>query len=420
MSMSDRTDEHAQAAALADRRRSHRACSCSSTSSPTPRPCRAPRRSTGRAARSGDAPLRGADRGARRSGCPILFHMVLGRADRHHRRRRTSGATATRATGSTCCSAASGLFLVCLHHLPHLEHALRAEALSARRACSPYMQRTPARTRRCSCSTCSARSRRCFHFGNGLFGFAIHWGLATGRDAQRAGRAARLAVALVLTLVGVNGLLGLRRPRRAICSRSAHADTDATVAQTEGRAEWPAPRIAVVGGGLAGLMADDQDRRGRRAGRPVLDRAGQALALGVRAGRHQRRGEHQGRGRLARDPLRRHGATAATSSPTSRPSRACATRRRASSTCSTAWACRSTARPRACSTSAASAARCYHRTAFAGATTGQQLLYALDEQVRRHEAAGPGHQVRALGVPRHRARRRRPLRRHRRARPAHA
>ncbi|MDR7867569.1 MAG: succinate dehydrogenase flavoprotein subunit [Sporomusaceae bacterium] len=30
----------------------------------------------------------------------------------------------------------------------------------------------------------------------------------------------------------------------------------------------------------------------------------------------------------------------------------------------------------------------YARTAFAGATTGQQLLYALDEQVRRHEAAG--------------------------------
>lgn len=29
-----------------------------------------------------------------------------------------------------------------------------------------------------------------------------------------------------------------------------------------------------------------------------------------------------------------------------------------------------------------------HRTAFAGATTGQQLLYALDEQVRRQEVAG--------------------------------
>ncbi|MGH7727055.1 MAG: succinate dehydrogenase flavoprotein subunit [Candidatus Eiseniibacteriota bacterium] len=30
----------------------------------------------------------------------------------------------------------------------------------------------------------------------------------------------------------------------------------------------------------------------------------------------------------------------------------------------------------------------HHRTAFAGATTGQQLLYALDEQVRRFEAQG--------------------------------
>ena len=30
----------------------------------------------------------------------------------------------------------------------------------------------------------------------------------------------------------------------------------------------------------------------------------------------------------------------------------------------------------------------FNRTAFAGATTGQQLLYALDEQVRRHESDG--------------------------------
>src|SRR5213595_3334297 len=30
----------------------------------------------------------------------------------------------------------------------------------------------------------------------------------------------------------------------------------------------------------------------------------------------------------------------------------------------------------------------HHRTAFAGATTGQQLLYALDEQARRWEVAG--------------------------------
>src|SRR6476469_7070171 len=30
----------------------------------------------------------------------------------------------------------------------------------------------------------------------------------------------------------------------------------------------------------------------------------------------------------------------------------------------------------------------FHRTAFAGASTGQQLLYALDEQVRRYESEG--------------------------------
>src|SRR5437764_14365996 len=32
--------------------------------------------------------------------------------------------------------------------------------------------------------------------------------------------------------------------------------------------------------------------------------------------------------------------------------------------------------------------RLHHRTAYAGATTGQQLLYALDEQVRRQEVEG--------------------------------
>ena len=47
----------------------------------------------------------------------------------------------------------------------------------------------------------------------------------------------------------------------------------------------------------------------------------------------------------------------------------------------------------------------YHRTAFAGATTGQQLLYALDEQVRRYEAEGQRHQVRVLGVAGHGERR---------------
>ncbi len=47
----------------------------------------------------------------------------------------------------------------------------------------------------------------CWHFGNGLFGFSIHWGLATGRAAQR--NAARLgfAVFVLLSVVGINSLL---------------------------------------------------------------------------------------------------------------------------------------------------------------------------------------------------------------------
>lgn len=53
----------------------------------------------------------------------------------------------------------------------------------------------------------------CYHFGNGLFGFAIHWGLATGRNAQRlAGRLA-LAVFAALAVVGLAALLGFRGAR---------------------------------------------------------------------------------------------------------------------------------------------------------------------------------------------------------------
>ena len=51
----------------------------------------------------------------------------------------------------------------------------------------------------------------------------------------------------------------------------------------------------------------------------------------------------------------------------------------------------------------------FKRTAFAGATTGQQLLYALDEQVRRWEVDRQGQEVRVLGFPRPGPRRQRRL-----------
>ena len=58
----------------------------------------------------------------------------------------------------------------------------------------------------------------------------------------------------------------------------------------------------------------------------------------------------------------------------------------------------------------------FKRTAFAGATTGQQLLYALDEQVRRWHVGGHGHEVRGLGLPGPDPRRHGPLPRLRRPR----
>jgi len=61
-------------------------------------------------------------------------------------------------------------------------------------------------------------------------------------------------------------------------------------------------------------------------------------------------------------------------------------RRRVSSIFSIAWALCLTARRKDCSTTRRFGGTLYHRTAFAGATTGQQLLYALDEQVRRRES----------------------------------
>lgn len=47
----------------------------------------------------------------------------------------------------------------------------------------------------------------CWHFGNGLFGFAIHWGFVTSRKAQLRVARLGLAFAVVLALVALNSLL---------------------------------------------------------------------------------------------------------------------------------------------------------------------------------------------------------------------
>jgi succinate dehydrogenase / fumarate reductase cytochrome b subunit len=49
-----------------------------------------------------------------------------------------------------------------------------------------------------------------FHFGNGLWGFLVTWGVVTGRVAQRRTSWVCLAVFLLFALVGVNSLLAFR------------------------------------------------------------------------------------------------------------------------------------------------------------------------------------------------------------------
>jgi len=62
-----------------------------------------------------------------------------------------------------------------------------------------------------------------WHLGNGLFGFAIHWGIATGRRAQRAVARLGFAVFVILSLVGVNSLLSFRHAGVRLFERAHEA-----------------------------------------------------------------------------------------------------------------------------------------------------------------------------------------------------
>ncbi len=46
-----------------------------------------------------------------------------------------------------------------------------------------------------------------YHFGNGLWGFAIHWGLLTGRGSQRRWSWVAIAISVTIAVVGLNSLL---------------------------------------------------------------------------------------------------------------------------------------------------------------------------------------------------------------------
>lgn len=73
-----------------------------------------------------------------------------------------------------------------------------------------------------------------WHFGNGLFGFSIHWGLATGRRAQRAVARVGYAVFIILSLVAVNSLLAFRHGHVRIFERPPGAADTLTVTPRPG------------------------------------------------------------------------------------------------------------------------------------------------------------------------------------------
>jgi len=74
----------------------------------------------------------------------------------------------------------------------------------------------------------------CYHFGNGLFGFAVHWGIVTGRGAQRAASRVGLLVAAGLAALGLAALLGFRGLRLDFLQKP-HSQPHDTVVMGGGR-----------------------------------------------------------------------------------------------------------------------------------------------------------------------------------------
>ena len=64
------------------------------------------------------------------------------------------------------------------------------------------------------------------HLGNGLFGFAVNWGLVPGARGQRLASWAGGAVFLVLTFVGLNSLFAFTgRSVRVFNHPEAHVES---------------------------------------------------------------------------------------------------------------------------------------------------------------------------------------------------
>ena len=142
-----------------------------------------------------------------------------------------------------------------------------------------------------------------------------------------------------------------------------------------------------VGGGLAGLMTTIKLCE---AGIPVdlfslvpVKRSHSVCAQGGINASVNTKGERA----TARRCTSKKPRSAGTFWAISRPSREWPTPPPALCSCSTAWGVPFNRTPEGLLDFRRFGGTLFHRTAFAGATTGQQLLYALDEQVRRFETS---------------------------------
>jgi len=75
----------------------------------------------------------------------------------------------------------------------------------------------------------------CYHFGNGLFGFAVHWGLVTGRRAQVLASRVGLAVFIGLSALGIAAMLGFRGLRLDFLQKPHGTDHGTVVMTGSGR-----------------------------------------------------------------------------------------------------------------------------------------------------------------------------------------
>lgn len=69
----------------------------------------------------------------------------------------------------------------------------------------------------------------CYHFGNGLFGFAIHWGLVTSRAAQQQVGRLSFAVFLALSALGIASLFGFLGLRADFLQKPHSSETHGAV-----------------------------------------------------------------------------------------------------------------------------------------------------------------------------------------------